>query len=136
MDCLSEVVGILDMDGFQINKRFYCKELGIIKLGDASARSFFFDIGVRWDELSVKDKKTCQYTIRKIHKLPFGVPRGVNAKNLSALEGIVVDAYAGMKHDGRALMAYNGGHYERDPLAKLGIPAVNLENFERGNVTS
>ena len=70
------------------------------------------------DELSVKDKKTCQYTIRKIHKLPFGVPRGVNAKNLSALEGIVVDAYAGMKQDGRALMAYKGGHYERDLLIR------------------
>ena len=78
----------------------------------------------------MKDKKTCQYTIRKIHKLPFGVPRGVNAKNLSAREGIVVDAYAGMKHDGRALMAYKGGHYERDLLTKLGIPAVNLENFD------
>ena len=91
MACLSEVVGILDLDGFMINKRFYCKELGIIKLGDASARSVFFDIGVRWAELSAKDKKTCEYVIKNIHKLPFGVPRGVNAKNLSALEGIVAD---------------------------------------------
>ena len=126
---LNDVVGIIDMDGFMINEQFYCKELGIIKLGDASARSFFFDICVQWDELSVKDKKMCQYTIRKIHKLPFGVPRGVNAKNLSALEGIVVDAYTEMRHDGRAFLAYKGGHYERDLLAKLGIPAANLKNF-------
>ena len=42
-----------------------------------------------------------------------GVPQGVNAKKLSALEGIVVDAYTEMKHDGRALMVYKGGHYER-----------------------
>ena len=133
LSSLNSIVGIIDMDGFMINKRLKisgCKELGIIKLGDASARSFFFDIGVQWDELSVKDKKTCQYTIWKIHKLPFGVPRGVNAKNLSALEGIVVNAYTEMRHDGRAFMAYKGGHYERDLLAKLGIPEVNLENFD------
>ena len=87
MACLSEVVGVIDMDGFQINKRFYCKELGIIELGDVSARSFFFDIGVRWNELSREDKKTWQYTIRKIHKLPFGVPRGVNTKKTIGTRG-------------------------------------------------
>ena len=34
-----------------------------------------------------------------------------------------------IRHDGRAIMAYKGGHYERDLLAKLGISALNLENF-------
>ena len=41
MACLSDVVGILDMDGFVINKRFYCKELGVLKVGEAAARSVF-----------------------------------------------------------------------------------------------
>ena len=43
---LSDVAGIMDMDGFTINKRFYCKELGIFKIGDAAAvykqHNFFF----------------------------------------------------------------------------------------------
>ena len=31
-------------DGFRAEIKFYCKELGIVKVGDAAAHSFFFDI--------------------------------------------------------------------------------------------
>jgi hypothetical protein len=44
MQCKADIVGILDMDGFQIGKKFFCKELGVIKVGDSEASSFFFDI--------------------------------------------------------------------------------------------
>jgi hypothetical protein len=40
----------MDMD--PIKKRFLCKELGLIKVGNAEAKSFFFDIGLRWDDAS------------------------------------------------------------------------------------
>ena len=33
----SDIVGIMDMDCFVINKRFYCKELGLMKVGDVVA---------------------------------------------------------------------------------------------------
>jgi hypothetical protein len=46
MQCKAEIVGILDMDGFQIGNNFFCKELGVIKVGDSGASSFFFDIGL------------------------------------------------------------------------------------------
>ena len=55
MACLSDVVGIIDMDGFMVKGKFYCKELGLLKVGDATARSFFFDIGIRWSNLTAKD---------------------------------------------------------------------------------
>ena len=67
--------------------------------------------------------------MKYIHKLPFGVPRGVSAINLSALESIVADVYREMKQHEGSLMAYNGGHYESDLLANLDIPAVNRESF-------
>ena len=35
-----------DMDGFRIQKRFFCKELGLLKVGEDTASSLFFDIGV------------------------------------------------------------------------------------------
>ena len=127
---LSDVVGILDMDGFQVNKRFYCKELGIIRVGDASARSFFFDLGIRWSDLSQKDRRTCAFVMRNIHKLPFDVPAGVSALPLASLEDIVVQLYQGIAQNENSSIAYKGGHYERDLLAKLGIPALNLENFD------
>jgi len=44
---LDNAVAVMDMDGFTANKRFYCKELGILKMGDAAARSFFFYLGLR-----------------------------------------------------------------------------------------
>jgi hypothetical protein len=42
---------IVDMDGFYVNGKFYCKELGLIKIGNSEPSSFFFDIGLRWNEL-------------------------------------------------------------------------------------
>ena len=44
---LSNVVAITDMDGFTINKKFYCKELALLKVGDVAVKSFFFDFGLR-----------------------------------------------------------------------------------------
>ena len=117
------------MDGFTINKKFYCKELGIPRVGNAAAQSYFFYLGVCWSDLSEKDRKACGYVIKYIHKLPFGVPQGVSAINLSAFESIVADVYREMKQDESLLMAYKGGHYESDLLANLDIRAVNLENF-------
>ena len=126
---LKDVVGVMDMDGFTISKKFYCKELGLIKVGDVAAKTYFFDLGMRWSELHSKDKKTCDYVMRLIHKLPFGVPPGVKAIALSALEATVVDCYHEVRQSEKSVVAYKGGHIERDLLRNLGIPSLNLECF-------
>ena len=64
-----------------------------------------------------------------IHKLPFGVPRGVSATELSALESTVRSFYDEVKRHVRSVLAYKGGHIEWDLLKKLDIPCVNLERF-------
>jgi hypothetical protein len=69
MQCKADIVGILDMDGFQIGKKFFCKELGVIKVGDSEASSFFFDIGLNWNELNDKDKRMCNFVQKNIHRL-------------------------------------------------------------------
>ena len=129
MASLSDVVGIIDMDGFIVIGKFYCKELGLLKIGEAAARSILFDTGLRWFDLSEKDKRTCKYVMKYIHKLPFGMPRGVKSVGISALEGIVADFYQIVKQNGNSVLGYKGGHYEQDLLASLGIPSINLENF-------
>ena len=53
MASLSDVVRIIDMDGFTIEKEFYCKELGIFKVGDLAAISYF----LIWEYVAVG--KTC-----------------------------------------------------------------------------
>ena len=80
----------MDMDGFTINRKFYCKELALIKVRDVTAKSFFFDLGLRESDLSPKDKRTY---------LPFGVPPSVNAFKISALEANVDDFYHEIKVD-------------------------------------
>ena len=105
---LSDVVGIMDMDGFMVNKIFYCKELVVLKIGDVVARSFFFDLGLRWSDLTQKDRRTCKYVESFVHKLPFGVRRGSEALGISTLERIVADFYRENKQNADSRIAYKG----------------------------
>ena len=81
------------MDGFMVNGKFYCKELGTLKVGDGVAKSFFFNTGLRWKNLNAKDKRACMYVMRHIHKLPFNVPHGVESFEISTLEEIICNFY-------------------------------------------
>ena len=126
---LSDVVAIMDMDGFVINKRFRCKELGVIKVGDAAAQSWFFDIGIRRGDLSAKDQRTSRYVQNNVHRLPFGIPPGVKAYPISALGNIITELFEGMRKTNNSVIAYKGGHYEKDLLASLSIPSLDLEKY-------
>ena len=75
---MNNVVGIIDMDGFIIEKKFYCRELGMLNIKEDTGESFQFDMGIRWQDLSNKDKKTCMFLTKNIHKLPFTAPVGQN----------------------------------------------------------
>ena len=126
---LNDIVAVMDMDSFTVNKKFYCKEMGLLKVGDIAARSFF-DIGLRWKDLSPKDRRSCNDVRTFIHKLPFDVPQGMKAFQISALEAIVENFYCKIKVHTNSAIAYKGGHYERDLLASLNIPSINLECFQ------
>jgi hypothetical protein len=41
---MENVVGIIDMGDYQRNKKFFCKDLGALKIGEISASSYFFSI--------------------------------------------------------------------------------------------
>ena len=112
------------MDGFEVKKQFLCKELGMVRVGEGVGR-----IGVQWNNLSAKDKTTCRYIMQKIHKLLFGVPRGVKSVSIYKLESIVSSFYSEVKQSESSVLAYKGGHYERDLLGNLDIPMINLENY-------
>ena len=49
------------MDGFWKGKRFFCKEWRTLKVWEDEAQSFFFDIGVKWNDLSEKEKRISSY---------------------------------------------------------------------------
>ena len=88
MNDLKHIISILDMDGYQINKTFHCKELGIFTIGETYATSYQFDLGVPWHTFSTKDQKSCRYVMQNIHHLPFKVPSGTSAINLAHFPSI------------------------------------------------
>ena len=120
---MNTVGGIIDMDGFTVNKTFYCKELGMLKMNEESAVSYHFTIPFKWGDLCSKDRKSCAYVIKHIHKLPFHTRESLP---LTCLHDIVNDFYRGI---GEKAIAYKGGCLERNLLKELDIPAVNLEIF-------
>ena len=124
---MNNIVGILDMDGFRVNKTFYCRELGVINVNEDIGTSYHFDTGLDWSNLTVKEQKCCAYVCRHIIKLPFKAHRG--SLPLSNLHGIVNDFYANIKKSEKSVLAYKGGHLEESMLKELNIPAINLESF-------
>ena len=92
---MNSVVGIINMDGFTADRKFRCRELGVIEVAKDEAKSFHFDIGIRWLDLSNKDRKSCMYVMKNIHKLPFAASRG--SLPLRKLNGIVKDFYDNVK---------------------------------------
>ena len=83
---LPDVVGIIDMDGFTIRKMFHCKELGIIRMGEAVAKSLFFDIGMiyqKGDKGGIANAKMCTFFEQNIcvflclHKLTYKLMFGI-----------------------------------------------------------
>ena len=123
---MNRIVGIIDMDGFTIAKKCYCKELGVLQIGNDEGSSYHFNLGINWQDLSVKDQQQCIFVSEKIYKLRFEDPKGIPLANL---EGIVQEFYECIKRDTLSTIGYKGGHFERDLLRKLNIPSVNLEDF-------
>jgi hypothetical protein len=94
------------MDGFFIQKRFLCKEFGILKVADVSAKSYFFDFDLCLSDLDEKSRRHCLYLKYKTHHLPFGLPPNSNAIKLVELETIVRSFYDNYKTDHKSKIAY------------------------------
>ena len=120
---MNNIVGIIDMDGFTVARKFHCRELGVIEVGKDVGKSYLFDMGIRWQDLSSKEQKSCMFPTRDIHKLPFVASRG--SFPLSNLNAIVKRSYDNVKQNEESTIGYRGGHFERDLLKQIKIPAIN-----------
>ena len=119
---MDNITGVIDMDGFTINKIFYCKELACIRKGQTYATSTLFDLGLQWKDLSEKDKKAARFVERYIHKIRFTSPPNQPTVPIFRLPDIVKEFFS----EPDALVAYKGGHFEKDLLRRVGIPSINL----------
>ena len=119
---------IIDMDGFLVKGQFLCKELGVIPVG-GKARSFIFDLGISWSQLSSQDRRTAWYVREHVHRLPFHGPLEAQLLPVNRLHDVVTSFFTETRVNASSTVAYKGGNCERDLLAELNIPSVNLEEF-------
>ena len=120
---MNTIGSIIDMDGFIVNKKFYCKELGMLRINEEVAISYHFKMPFRWMDLNDKDRKNCSHLIKNVHKLPLYTANSLPPQHL---EDIVKDFYDSI---GKSPIAYKGGSIEANLLRKLNIPSVNLEIY-------
>ena len=97
------------MDGFQVKKKFLCKELGMFPDSSKKARSFLFDLGIKFEDLEELERRNCRFVKRHIHK--FGVFRGVKAYQITNLWNIVQDFHKSLRNGPSSTIAYKGEHF-------------------------
>ncbi len=120
------IIGVVDLDGFFVEKSFFCRELGIIAYEDTYGTSFHFKTKLSDKNLNKKDKTNAKFLQRNVHGLSLSDDNGLE---LNMVDVIVKKFYTSYKLNSKSVLAYKGGRIEKDLLEKLNIPAVNLEFF-------
>ena len=121
---MDQITLIIDLEGFHLSSGFLVRELGWCTIkGENDSQHFYSRL--RYRDLNYKDRRTVNYVYRHMcmdyaskpaYKEAALPQRDVEARDLTRL-------YRG------GLIAYKGGHLEKDLLDKMGLPSVNLEEF-------
>ena len=90
---------------------------------------FAFYPDVPWSQLSDKDKKTVWVVKHHVHGLTYSPRKREHALKQSSVNDLMRYLYRRNKVEGKNVVAYKGGHVERDLLNGLNIPNLNLEVF-------
>ena len=119
---MDQITLIIDLEGFRISSGFIFRELGWCTIkGENDSQHFYSPL--RYKDLSCKDRRTVNCVYRHVHGLRFEAAYKEAALPQRDVEGVIRALYK----DG--LIAYKGGHLEKDLLDKMGLPSVNLEDF-------
>ncbi|KAL9987908.1 hypothetical protein ACROYT_G002289 [Oculina patagonica] len=119
---------ILDLEGYFVEKTFRVRELGYYTWQEKFGRHAFY-MRMSWCNLSSRDRKTVSYVKYNVHGLTYQPRKEEKAYEYYRVEEVMWDLYEETKTPERTVVAYKGGHVERDLLNKLNIPSVNLELY-------
>lgn len=130
-DQLDKVGLIIDMDGFKFSKKpFQCKELAFCYTYKQLIMKWHFKLDEEFQHLPPNERITASYLCHYVHGMRYQNYTGDWAK--SSLTTIIRVIYNNMLEETRSekpLIAYKGGHIEKDVLDSLKIPSINLEVF-------
>ena len=119
---MEEITLIIDLEGFNLSSGFIVRELGWCTIQGENDSQHFYS-RVRYRDLNFKDRRTVQFVYKHIHGLRFEASFKEVALPQRDLEAVIRALYRG------GLVAYKGGHLEKDLLDKMGLPSINLEEF-------
>ena len=125
---LERICLIVDMEGFFLPK-FYARELGYANyLGGSGARHY--KMPMKYVELTPTQQRQANFVTHRIHGMPFNATHFEDARHQEQLSQDVTDLYQLYVSEEKPVIAYKGGHIEKDLLEELELaPFVNLEDF-------
>jgi len=119
---MDQITLIIDLEGCHLSSGFIVRELGWCTIqGENDSQHFYSRL--RYKDLNYKDQRTVNNVYKHIHGLRFEAAYREAAVPQRDVEAVIHALYRG------GLVAYKGGHLEKDVLDKMGLPSVNLEDF-------
>ena len=120
---------ILDLDGYQVNHQpFIVREMGIYSLPYGSF-SWSLENRLPYLSLEKKDRQRVNYVYHHVHGLRFESTKQEKSLPQHMVKYMIEAAFHRSKSQDQYVVAYKGGHVEKDLLNELHIPSVNLEDY-------
>ena len=123
---LARVCLVLDLEGVELQDQFIVRELGWCDWTGRHSGHVHYHPSVPYPE-DWKERRQIRFVRRHIHGLPY-YPHGYEkARPAVQLEHDVKRLVEQFQRPDKNVVAYKGGHYEKDLLERWGIPHFNLE---------
>ena len=119
---------VIDLEGFFVQKKFQVREMGYYSWNEHFDRHAFYQPAALKD-LSHKDKKTVNFAKYNVHGLTYRPRYQERAYEYDEVDIVLLRLYSQFKTEKRTVVAYKGGHVEKDLLNKLNIPCLDLETW-------
>ena len=125
---LERICMYIDMEGFFLPK-FHARELGYANyLGGSGSKHYWMPM--LYTDLVPSQQRQANFVTRRIHGLPFTPTHFEDASPQEQLVQDVTDLYKLYMTEDKPVIAYKGGHIEKDLLKELELgPFVDLEDF-------
>ena len=125
---LERICLYIDMEGFFLPK-FHVRELGYANyLGGSGSKHYWMPM--LYTDLVPSQQRQANFVTRRIHGLPFTPTHFEDAQPQEQLAQDVSDLYQLYMTEDKPVIAYKGGHIEKDLLKELELgPFVDLEDF-------
>ena len=123
---LSHVCLVLDLEGFEVQGQFLVRELGWCDWSGQHSGHYHYHPSLPHPD-SWKDRHQIRFVRRHIHGLPYYPHSREQARPALQLIHDVKQLVQQFQQSDKTVVAYKGGHYEKDLLERWGIPHFNLE---------